>query len=94
MHFEVTGLTELITKLKDAEKALSELDGDIGKVSFNPKDESSIERAIAETHALIDERLAPYHDNGMIQRISAGLKEKYAAGIRARAMEAQAKQSD
>ncbi|PPA97522.1 hypothetical protein [Pseudomonas aeruginosa] len=55
--FKITGLDKLQKNLKDAQRALSELDGELGVVNFDPNDPASIEGAIQSVNRMIDERL-------------------------------------
>jgi ferredoxin len=43
---KISGLDSLTKELDDAQKALADLDGSIGSVSFDPSDPADIERAI------------------------------------------------
>lgn len=43
---KITGLDKLQKELKEAERALSELDGELGVINFDPHDPASIEAAI------------------------------------------------
>lgn len=61
--FKITGLDKLQKNLKDAERALSELDGELGVVNFDPNDPASIEGAIQSVNRMIDERLGEYSSN-------------------------------
>ncbi|MDH1767359.1 hypothetical protein N5D37_17280 [Comamonas aquatica] len=55
--FKITGLDKLQKNLKDAQRALSELDGELGVVNFDPNDPASIEGAIQSVNRMIDDRL-------------------------------------
>jgi hypothetical protein len=57
---KITGLDKLTRTLHDAQKAIAALDGELGAVNFNPHDPGSIEAAIAQMEAMIDERLGDY----------------------------------
>ena len=85
---KIKGFEKLSKTLKDAERALAELDGQLGEVSFNPFDPASIEAAIQEIEYMIDRRLGSYSKNPMIGPMIAGLKEQYRAGITERAAQA------
>jgi len=54
---QTTGLDQLTRTLNDAQKALQDLDGELGKVSFNVTDPASIEAAIQEMERIVDQRL-------------------------------------
>lgn len=91
---KITGLDGLTKQLKEAEWALKGLDGTFGKVSFDPTDPASIEAAIIQVEAMIDERLGSYSDNPIIGPMIGQLKEKYREGIVDKAAEARTKGSD
>ena len=92
--FKITGLDALTKQLKEAERALEGLDGTLGTVNFNPHDPESIEAAIVEVEAMIDERLGAYSGNPIVGPMSEELKEKYRQGILERAAEARAEGED
>lgn len=73
--FKMTGLDALSRELNDAQKALSELDGDLAQVSFDPEDPASIERAIQQVETAIDEKIEPYSRNEIVVSIAEELKE-------------------
>ncbi|MEW7002118.1 hypothetical protein M5585_27965 [Serratia ureilytica] len=60
--FKITGLDKLQKNLKDAQRALSELDGELGVVNFDPHDPASIEGAIQSVNRMIDERLGIFFE--------------------------------
>ncbi len=88
MKFEIKGLDRLQRELREAQEALKALDGRLGSINFNPHDPDSVGAAISEVGTMIDERVAPWQSNALVQRLAAGLKERYAAGIRDRARKA------
>lgn len=79
--FKITGLDKLSRDLEDAQKAISEMDGELGSVSFDPHDPASIEAAIQEVERLIDERLGSYASNPIVWPLAEGMKEHYRQGI-------------
>ena len=81
----IKGLDELIRGVGELEKAMAALDGDIASVNFNPNDPQSIEAAIQQTEAAIDERVGGYGQNEMVQKIVTELKEKSRQSILERA---------
>ncbi len=84
---KIKGLNKLSQQLKDAEKALSGIDGDIGTVNFNPNDPASIEAAIQEVENMIDEKLSQYEHNPIVASLAESMKEQYREGIVQRAAE-------
>jgi tRNA threonylcarbamoyladenosine modification (KEOPS) complex Cgi121 subunit len=79
------GLDNLVRQMKEMEKAISALDGDIASVSFDPNDPQSIELAIQQVEAAIDEKVGNYGKNEMITGIINELKERYRQEILDRA---------
>jgi hypothetical protein len=79
--FKIEGLDKLTRNLEEAQKAIAEIDGQIGSVSFDPHDPGSIEAAIQKMENLIDERLGPYASNPIIGPMIEDMKEQYREGI-------------
>lgn len=79
--FKITGFEKLSRDLEDAQKAMSEMDGELGSVSFDPHDPASIEAAIQEVERIIDERLGSYASNPIVGPLADGMKEQYRQGI-------------
>ena len=79
--FKVTGLEKISRDLEDAQKALSELDGELGSVSFDPRDPASIDLAIQDVERLIDERLGSYASNPIVGPLAEWMKQEYRQGI-------------
>lgn len=72
---DITGLDALVRDMKELEKAVAELDGDIARVSFDPHDPQSIEQAIQQLYAAIDDKVASYAHNEVVVSIAKHLKE-------------------
>ena len=72
---KITGFDALTRKIKELEKAVTNLDGDIASLTFNPHDPQSIERAIQELNAAVDEKVAGYAHNEIVASIAEELKE-------------------
>jgi hypothetical protein len=87
---KITGLDQLTRQLDDAQKAMASLDGELGTVSFDPKDPASIEAAIQKAETMIDERLGSYASNPIAGPMAEQMKEKYRTAIIEKAAEARA----
>jgi len=85
---KITGLDKLQKELKEAEHALSELDGELGVVNFDPHDPASIEAAIQSVNRMIDSRIEPHADNPIVGSLVEQIKESYRENILQRAAEA------
>ena len=71
------GLEKLQRQLAEAQKALENIDGGFGSVTFNPLDPGSIEAAIAQIDAMIDKKLGAYSSNPLIGPLSEQMKASY-----------------
>lgn len=86
--FKITGLEELGRDLEEAQRALAEIDGELGSVNFDPEDPESIEAAIASMEQLINEKVDGYSDNPLIGPLIEEMKENYRTSILDAASEA------
>jgi hypothetical protein len=68
-------------QLQKAQEALKQVEGDLGTVRFDPNDPESIEAAMRQIDALIDERLGDYLDNPIIGPLAESMKEKYREAV-------------
>ena len=91
---KVTGLDKLQKELKDAKRILSELDGELGVVKFNPNDPASIESAIQTVNHMIDERIDGCSTNSIVGSLAQQMKETYIEGILKKAAEARLTSSE
>lgn len=78
---KIKGLDQLTKNLDEAQKALAEIDGELGQVSFNPNDPASIEAAIQDIENIIDERLGAYSSNPIIAPLIDAMKDRYREGL-------------
>jgi len=81
----ITGLDEIAKSMKELQEALSELDGEIGTVNFDPHDPESIEQAIQAANRAIDDKVARYSRNKTVMDLANDLKENTRASILERA---------
>lgn len=86
--FKITGIDKLQKQLSDAQRAFAALDGQITTVSFDPDKPESIQAAIQAMETAVDEKVAPYHGNAMVESIIPRMKEKYRVAIHERAVRA------
>ncbi len=77
MEFEmnIKGLDSLTKTMKELERALSDLDGDIAHLNFDAHDPQSIENAIQEFNSAVDQKVAGYSQNDLIAQVVKELKE-------------------
>jgi hypothetical protein len=85
MVFEITGLDELQREMRLLAYAAKALDGERTTLRFDPTDQSSVERAIADMRFAIDRKIAGYSHSAMVTNMAAELKQKYEADILSRA---------
>ncbi|MGL3999410.1 hypothetical protein ACR3LR_06235 [Pantoea eucalypti] len=74
---KITGLDKLQKELKDAQRVLAELDGNLGSVQFDPHNPESIEAAIIKVNQIVDERVGHYSSNSIIGPLADQMKEAY-----------------
>jgi hypothetical protein len=77
MGFKITGLDKLQREIRDAQRALRQLDGTIGTLSFDPDNPTSLQDAIRRMEQMIDSRVGTYRSNPMVSQIVAAVKEQY-----------------
>jgi DNA-binding GntR family transcriptional regulator len=82
---KITGLDELTKSMKEFQAAISELDGEIGTVNFDPNDPESIEQAIQAANRAIDGKVARYSRNKIVVDLAEDLKENTRSSILERA---------
>jgi len=75
--FKIEGLDELQRELGEAVKALEQVTGDLGTVSFDPEDPGSTDAAITKMNQMIDQRLAGYADNRIVAPLIEQAKESF-----------------
>lgn len=92
--FKIKGLGKIQKDLKDAQRALNELDGELGVVNFDPNDPASIESAIQSVNRMVDDRLEKYSSNPIVQPLAEKMKEKYRESILEKAAEARLKSDE
>lgn len=74
-------------QMEEASKAFESLNGDIVGVQVVPGDEASVQAAIEQIEAAIDQTAAPYRGNPFVDPVVKALKEKYREQIIARGRE-------
>ena len=74
--------------IKELERAVSGLDGQVAQLEFDPHDPQSIDTAIQQLYSAIDTRLASYRGNDIVANIGRELKERGRQAIIDRATEA------
>lgn len=85
---KMQGFDKLQRQLADAQKALQGIDGELGSVSFDPSDPGSIEAAMQQVDAMIDEKLGSYSTNPLIGPLAEQMKGSYRQQLLERAAQA------
>ena len=91
---KITGLDKFSQQLRDAQKVLEGLDGELGSVTFDPNDPGSIEAAIKRMESTIDERVGSSASNPIIAPLVQGMKDQYRKAILERAATARLKEGE
>jgi hypothetical protein len=80
-----SGFDQLQRDLAEAQAALSAMDGEIGKLKFDPADSASVESAVRTMERMVDDKAGQYGSNPIAGPFIVKSKEAFAAAIRARA---------
>lgn len=72
---KLEGLDSVIQQMNELERAVSNLDGDLANLEFDPYDPQSIEQAVQELYAVIDKRVSSYSRNEIVISIADAIKE-------------------
>lgn len=80
---KITGLDALTKKMDQLARFAEEMDGELATVAFDPTDPSSIETAVSEMEAAIDQKVVSYEGNDMV----ANLVEQMKANLREQILE-------
>jgi hypothetical protein len=85
MMIKISGLEQLTRQLEQAQEAFTEMEGDLGSVSFDPQDPASIETAIQLAEAMIDAKIRQWANNPLVAKVAGEMKERYRDAIIERA---------
>ena len=85
---KITGLDQITRQIEEAQRALKSIDGELGKVSFDPDDPTTIEAAVSQVNDMIDGRIGEFASNPIIRPMIDEMKERYRAAIIEKAAEA------
>jgi len=80
MNIKVTSSGGVFDKrqreLKEFQHAMKALNGTVAAINFTAAPES-VAAAIRQVEQAVDEKVAPYSDNGMVVKIGDEMKERY-----------------
>jgi hypothetical protein len=88
MSIKLSGLDALQRQLGEVQRALQQLNGTVGTLSFDPKDAGSVRQAILQMERLVDAKVAPYKANPLVSQISSSVKAQYKKSILERVRQA------
>jgi len=91
---KIKGLDKLQRDVKEAQRALKDIDGEMGSVHFDPNDPASIEAAIQKVNQMVDQRTALYSSNPFIKPFIEQMKEAHRNSILDKATEARLKSNE
>jgi hypothetical protein len=81
----ILGFDQLQRQLAEAQDALSKMNGEIGKLRFDPADPGAVEAAVQTLERMVDDAAGRYASNPIVIPFVAKSKEAFAAAIRAKA---------
>lgn len=90
----IRGLDKLQKELDDLQNFLSNLDGELGSVRFDPHDPSSIESAIQSANRMIDDKAGAYVNSDLALSLLDNFKDSFRKSILKMAMEARLTRED
>ena len=85
MKFEIKSQGNLQKSLEEAQRALKEIEKGIGQVQFNAADPASVEKAIKDAKAQVDQKLSRYRSNPFVSKMGEAMKQQLERKLRARA---------
>lgn len=91
MSYKITGLDDLQREMHLLADVATALDGDIATLKFDPSNQISVERAIADMKLAIDQKVSGFRASAMVAHLVSRLKQKYEQEILSRAADARVK---
>ena len=85
MSFEITGLDDLQREMHLLADVAEALDGEIATLKFDPSDQTSVERAIADMKLAIDQKVSGFRRSPIVDGLVSNLKQNYEQEILSRA---------
>lgn len=85
LNVKITGLDKIKRQLDEVQRALKVLHGTITTLKFDPADPKSVEVAIRQMEAAVDEKTAPYRSNELVSKLAQASKDKFREQILERA---------
>lgn len=91
---KIKGLDALTKKVNQLARFAEEVDGELATVAFDPNDPSSIEAAIGEMEAALEQKAGSYAGNDMVVNLVEQMKANLRERILERAAEARLEGDD
>lgn len=85
MSFKITGLDDIQREMHLLADVAEALDGEIATLKFDPSNQTSVERAIADMKLAIDQKVSGFRRSAMVDDLVFKLKQKYEQEILSRA---------
>jgi DNA-binding FadR family transcriptional regulator len=89
MKIKIEGIDKLQRELKEAQQAFEPLNGTFATLRFDPADPESVQAAIEQMEAAVDEKTSPYRHNVFVTKMAEALKDKFRQAIREHKAEVQ-----
>jgi hypothetical protein len=88
MSIRLHRFDELSKQLEELQAAMGELDGKLGSVQFDPGNDAEVQQAIRTAERMVDDRLACFSSNPLVQGIAEQTKQRFREQIVAKAVTA------
>ncbi|SAL05937.1 hypothetical protein AWB78_07786 [Caballeronia calidae] len=77
MQSKIEGLDSLTRQLEEASRAFKSLGGELEQVNLERGNQQSVQAAIEQVEAIIDQKAAPYWGNELVESMVQQLKKRY-----------------
>lgn len=77
MRSKIEGLSQLTRQLEEASRVFKSLGGELEQVTLAPGNPASVQVAIQQVEAIIDQKAAPYRGNELVDSMVHQLKRRY-----------------
>lgn len=77
MQSEIEGLNQLTRQLEEASRVFKSLGGELEQIALEPGNQASVQAAIQQVEAIIDQKAAPYRGNELVDSMVQQLKKRY-----------------
>ncbi len=81
----ITGFDKLQKELKDAQRAMADLNGTVARLRYDASDPVSVAAAIREMERAVDAKVAPYRNNALVAPLISKSKQAFREAIQKQA---------